>query len=147
MTEQIGTVIPEDSVEAEDHLVEVAVAEPLKRGNLPVRQGRVECDDVGCSGGVVGHGLLEDAEGERAQHRVRLVRHGVRVVAGVASRHLHAVLAVPDLVGTILKNWSDQGRVILWEIYLANCGVEFYVESFAQGNRNTTVSVPKTNKN
>ena len=47
----------------------------------------------------MGHGLLQDAQGQRAQHRVRLVRHGVRVVAGVTCGHLHAVLAVPNLGG------------------------------------------------
>ena len=96
MSKQVAGVVPEDAVEAEHDLVQVSVAESLHRLLLPVRQRGVEGDGVG-AGGRAGDALLEHAEGQGAEHAVRLVGDGVGVVARVGGGHLAAALRVPNL--------------------------------------------------
>ena len=67
-----------------------------KTVHLPIWQRRGERDRVGVLG-VLRDGLLEDAEGQRAEDGVGLVGDGVRVVARVRCGHLAAALRVADL--------------------------------------------------
>jgi hypothetical protein len=57
VAEKVGAGIPEDAVEAEDHLVQVAEAEAFDRLNLPVRKRRREGDGVGQALRVLRDGL------------------------------------------------------------------------------------------
>lgn len=46
VTEQIDVGIPEDAIEAQNDLVEIAESEALDGGLLPLRQGRVKAHRV-----------------------------------------------------------------------------------------------------
>ena len=70
---------------------------------------------------VGGYGLLEDTEGEGAQHRVGLVGDGVGVVPGVAGGHLAPALGVADL---------------------PHRGVQLDVQTLTQRHRHTAVPIP-----
>ena len=67
-----------------------------KTVHLPIWQRRGERDRVGVLR-VLCDGLLEDAEGQRAEDGVRLVGDGVGVVARVGGGHLAAALRIADL--------------------------------------------------
>ena len=88
MSEQVRARIPKDSIETENDLVQVAVAEPLDRFHLPIGQSRREGDGVGKTLRVLRDGLFQNTERKCAENRVTLVRHGVRVIAGVGRRDL-----------------------------------------------------------
>ncbi len=81
MAKEAAVRIPEDSVEAEDNLVEVAVAEALDGLHLPVRKRRIEDDVVDEPLRILGDRLLEYAKGQGAQNGVALERRGVSLAS------------------------------------------------------------------
>ena len=86
MTEEAVVRVPEDSVEAQNHLVQVSVAQPLDGLHLPVRKRRVERNRVEQALRVLRDRLLEDSERQGAEDGVALDRRRVGLVA-VAGRH------------------------------------------------------------
>lgn len=66
VAEQVAVGVPEDAVEAQHHLVQVAEAQPLDGRYLPVRQRRRELHRVRQRLRLRVRGLLEDAQRQRA---------------------------------------------------------------------------------
>lgn len=70
MAKQIRCGIPEDTVKAEDHLVQVAKAQPLDGVLLPRGQRRIKLDRVHLMRRRWTDGHLQHAQGQSAQHQV-----------------------------------------------------------------------------
>lgn len=70
MAEQVGGGVPEDAVEAQNHLVEITKAQPLDGVLLPRGQRRIELDRVQLVRGLRGDGHLQDAQSQSAKHQI-----------------------------------------------------------------------------
>ena len=83
MTKKVGTRIPENTVETQDNLVEISVAQSLDGFDFPVGKRWVESDRVGKALRILCDSLFQNTKWKCAKYCVGFVSDGVGVVPGI----------------------------------------------------------------